>query len=693
MPKKRSRVRAKTARRVRVQNESAISAGICIFLGAIVWAVFGQTLAHAFLNYDDDEYVYANPNISRGLTVSGLRRAFTHVHADNWHPLTTLSHMLDAQLYGLQPWGHHLTNVFLHAAAAVLLFLALRRLTGALTGPGIIWRCALAATLFAIHPLRAESVAWISERKDVLSGVFFMLTLWSYAGYARAADRSLVRYLTTLVLFALGLMCKPTLVTLPFLLLLLDYWPLRRFPSAKTGGTLVATCSQLILEKIPFLVLTAGSCVATILAQQKVFETSFKPDLAERIGNAAVSYAAYLGETFCPIHLAVLYPYRVGAPGIGAVLLAFLFLLALTCLTFVLRQRYPFLLIGWFWFLGMLVPMIGLVQVGLQSRADRYTYLPQIGLCVALAWGAGELSGRWRHGRAAAAIGALLLVTTLGVCAYRETSHWQNSETLWSHAIANTSANSVAQNSLGTVLLEKGDLAGAASHFQEALRLEPLSAVIHTNLGKTFEREGRLDEASFEFQKALQLKPYDADAFYGLGNVALDKGEIEPAISSYERAIQLKPDFAGVYNNLAIARLRLGQLDEAIVNYRQAIALRPDLPDPHYNLGNALVRKGDLVQAIASYEASLRLRPDSATVHNALGLALAEVGKTDEALEHLQVSLRLDSNKPETHLNMARLMARLGRRDEAVIQLTEVLRLRPGNTEAMRELRELQGAQ
>ncbi len=687
MSQKRSGAHAKTkpARRTRARNESAISAGSWIFLVAIVWTVFGQTLTHAFLNYDDDDYVYANPNITRGLTSRSLRWAFTHVHADNWHPLTTLSHMLDSQLYGLQPWGHHLTNVVLHAATAVLLFLALRSLTGAL------WRSAFAAALFAIHPLRAESVAWISERKDVLSGVFFMLTLWSYARYAREEHRSLARYITTLVLFALGLLCKSTLVTLPFVLLLLDYWPLRRFPSARADENFVVTWKQLILEKIPFLVLTAGSCVVTILAQQKVFETSFKPDLAQRVGNAVVSYAAYLGEAAYPMHLAVLYPYREGDPGIGAVLVAFLLLLAITCLAFALRKSYPFLLTGWLWFLGMLVPMIGLVQVGLQLHADRYTYLPQIGLGIAVTWGAWELSGRWHHGRTAAALSALLLVATLGVCAYRETSHWQDSETLWSHAIENTSANWVAQNSLGRALLEKGEVEQANSHFEEASKLEPLSQLIHTNLGKTLEREGRVDEALFEFQRALQLKPDDADAYSDLGDVAIAKGQIEPAISYYEHAIQLKPDFAGAYNNLAIARLRLGQLDEAIANYRQAIALRPDLPDPHYNLGNALVRKGNLDEAIASYEASLRLRPNSATVHNALGFALAEAGKTGEALDHLQVSLRLDSNKPETHLNMARLMARLGRRDDAVTQLTEVLRLRPGNPEAMRQLGELQG--
>ena len=685
MPKKSSRIRAKAAQRTRIQTESAISAGICLFLIAIVWAVFGQTLAHTFLNYDDDEYVYANPNITRGLTMGGLRWAFTHVHADNWHPLTTLTHMLDCQLYGLHPWGHHLTNVLLHAAAAILLFLALRNLTRTL------WRSAFVAVLFAIHPLRAESVAWISERKDVLSGVFFMLTLWAYGRYARSERKRLSQYLTTLVLFALGLMCKPTLVTLPFVLLLLDYWPLRRFPPVSPSETLVAGWRQLILEKMPFFVLTAASCVATMLAQEEVFATSFKPDFAQRVGNALVSYAAYLGETIYPMHLAVLYPYRAGHPGIGQAIFAFLLLLAITLLLFTWRKTYPFLLVGWFWFLGMLVPMIGLVQVGLQARADRYTYLPQIGLFIAATWAAAELFGKWRHGRAVAVVTAMLLVTALGARTYDETSHWRNSETLWNHAIENTSENSVAQNSLGTVLLEKGEFEQAARHYEEALKVEPDSAVIHGDLGKALERAGRIDEAMFEFRRALQLNPRSADVFYDLGNVSMDKGQTEQAISYYDRAIQIKPDFAGVYNNLGNAYLRLGQLDEAISNYRKAVALRPDLPDPQYNLGNALSKKGNFVEAIACYEASLRIRPNSATVHNSLGVALAAAGRTSEALEHLRDSLRLDSNKPETHRNMAHVLALLGRRDEAVTQLNEVLRLMPGDVETMQQLRELEG--
>jgi len=675
------------AQRARIQAEYAISAGICLFLIALVWAVFGQTLEHTFLNYDDDDYVYANPNITRGLTPSALRWAFTHVHDDNWHPLTTLSHMLDCQLYGLHPWGHHLTNVLWHAAAAIFLFLALRNLTGTL------WRSASVAVLFAIHPLRAESVAWISERKDVLSGVFFMLTLWAYGRYAQSQRKPLRKYLTVLVLFALGLMCKPTLVTLPFVLLLLDYWPLRRLPRASPDETVFADWRQLILEKMPFFVLTAASCVATLLAQQTVFETSFKPDLAQRISNAVVSYVAYLGKTIYPVHLAVLYPYHANRPGSGEAILAFLLVLVITLLFFLWRKTYPFLIMGWFWFLGMLVPMIGLVQVGLQSRADRYTYLPQIGLCIVATWGAAELFGRWRHGRALAAITALLMVTTLGARTYNEIWYWQNSETLWKHAIENTSQNSVAQNSLGTVLLEKGDLEQAVRHYEEALKVEPDSALIHSDLGKALEREGRIDEALFEFRRALQLSPNSADSFYDLGNISMDKGQSEQAISYYERVIQIKPDFAGVYNNLGNAHLRLGQLDEAIANYRKAVALRPDLPDAQYNLGNALSNKGDFDEAIACYEASLQIRPNSARVHNSLGVALAAVGRTDEALEHLEYSLRLDSNKPETHRNMAHVLAQLGRRDEAITQLTETLRLRPADPETMQELRELEGKQ
>ena len=389
--------------------KEGVSTGIiCILLVGIVWIVFGQTLRHEFVNYDDDQYVYENPRITNGLSLDGIQWAFTHVHADNWHPLTTISHMLDCQLYGLQPWGHHLTNVLLHAAAAIFLFLALWQLTGAR------WPSAFVAAVFAIHPLRVESVAWVSERKDVLSGVFFMLILWAYARYARSSRPTPARYAIVVVFFALGLMCKPTLVTLPFVLLLLDYWPLRRFaqqsPSSKPprsarnhvairrgenpsrGGPLpTKPIKYLLVEKIPFFVLSAASCVATLLAQERTMATLRLFTFGDRVGNAMLSYVTYIGQMIWPAGLSAMYPYPAGGLNIAQALIASLVLLIISVVFFTWRGQYAFLWIGWLWFLGILVPMIGIVQVGAQARADRYTYLAQIGLYLLITWGALEL--------------------------------------------------------------------------------------------------------------------------------------------------------------------------------------------------------------------------------------------------------------------------------------------------------------
>ena len=434
--------------RSRAPGNPIVTGIVCVLLFAIVWVVFGQTLRHEFVNYDDDEYVYDNPRVALGLTDEGIQWAFTHVHADNWHPLTTLSHMLDCEIYGLQPWGHHLTNVLLHAAAAILLFLALRRLTSAL------WPSAVVAAVFAIHPLHVGSVAWISERKDVLSGVFFMLVLWAYACYARSERRTWGQYILVVVLFALGLMCKPTLVTLPFVLLLLDYWPLGRF--ASKGRNDRAGWRSLVLEKIPFFVLSAASCVVTILAQGRTLIPMHELTFAERVGNAAVAYVVYLGQTIYPVRLAVVYPYPAGHVNIAQAILAFLFLGIISVIFFLWRKKYPFLLIGWLWFLGMLVPMIGLVQVGPQPHADRYTYLPQIGLCVLAIWGAAELSAKWRVPHQVTAAIASVVIGGFMLLSYFQASNWQNSETLWSQALANTANNHIAENNLGNAAGAQG---------------------------------------------------------------------------------------------------------------------------------------------------------------------------------------------------------------------------------------------
>ena len=388
--------------------------GLGALMVVLIWVVFGQTLKHQFINYDDDVYVYENPVVIHGLTWSGVKWAFTHTVSANWHPVTMMSHMLDCQLYGLWAGGHHLTNVFLHILTAVLLFLVLVEMTGA------SWRSAFVATVFAIHPLRVESVAWVAERKDLLSGFFFMLTLWAYVRYVRRPF-STVRYLWVLLLFTLGLMAKPMIVTLPFILLLLDYWPLNRF-NPTNGANDIAERTlplgsftvprRLVIEKIPLLILAVAACAVTVMTQSEFIAPLSQPlqigtvsasvtplSISVRMGNAAASYLIYLGQTVWPARLAAFYSYSTNSRPLGEVAMAFILLAAISAGAFFQRRRRPYFLIGWLWYLGMLVPVIGFVQVGMQGHADRYTYLPQIGLCLALTWTGAELLSVWRHRR------------------------------------------------------------------------------------------------------------------------------------------------------------------------------------------------------------------------------------------------------------------------------------------------------
>ena len=667
---------------------------ICISLAGLVWIAFGHTLHHEFVNYDDGPYVYSNAKIINGLTPGNLAWAFTHVHAANWHPLTTISHMLDCQLYGLQPWGHHLSNILLHTAAVILLFLALWRLTEDL------WASAFVAALFAIHPLRVESVAWVAERKDVLSGVFFMLTLLAYARYARSDRFFPGRYATVLVLFALGLMCKPTLVTVPFVLLLLDYWPLGRTPSSSPVAASLrgarqrraATWLQLLLEKIPFFVLSAASCVITILAQKAAMAPIREIRLQERLANAVVAYVEYLGQTIYPAHLAVLYPYPEGGPSVVEVTFSLLLLLIVSVVLFLWRKNFPFALTGWLWFIGMLVPMIGIVQVGSQPIADRYTYLPQIGLYILATWGAMELINNWQHKREVLTVASLLVIGALVTRSYFQTLYWQNSEVLWRHTIDVNPNNYIAQNNLAGTLEEKGQFNEAIAHYREAVQLNPNVARVQNNLGYALLQGGRVEEGIDHLQDALRIDPTYSEAYNHMGSALMKKGQVAEAIPYYQKAIQLNNSYADAENNLGVAFLRSGQVDEAIAHYKAAVAIKPGSAEMQINLGNTLASKGQWVEAIDCYEAALKTKSDvarDARLRNNLGGALEKAGKADEALEQFSKAVELNGNYPEAHCNLARLLAQRGRRDEAVAHLKDALRLRPGYARAKEQLREL----
>src|SRR5437667_7084143 len=701
---RRKRTLVTTQRRAALPPLTAalVNAMVAIFLLVIVWFAFGPALTHGFIDYDDHRYVDQNPTVTNGLTLDGIRWAFTHVHASNWHPLTTISHMLDCQLYGLQPWGHHLTNILLHAAAAILLFLALRQLTGS------FWPSLLVAAVFAVHPLRVESVAWVSERKDVLSGVFFMLTLWAYARYARGNVRSSFWYMTVTVLFALGLMCKPTLVTLPFVLLLLDYWPLGRVrpsSSSRRGETASArprrnTWSWLVIEKVPLFVLSAASCVATLLAQKQALDLSIKAPLEERLGNALISYVAYVGQMIWPAHLAVLYPYPEGNLEIPQVILALLLLLMISVAFFLWRKKYPFLLIGWLWYLGMLIPMIGIIQVGSQVRADRYTYLPQIGLYLLVAWGGMELFQRWHRSREGLAAAAVLVIMALTTRSYLQTSCWRDTETLWRHAIASTSNNYIAHTNLAQNLTHSGRFTEAIAECQEALKIKPDFAAAHNNLGVALLRnkqsgdgalghDGAVDEAIEHYRKALQINPDFTQAHKNLGIAFLRKEQMEEAIAQFQKTLELEPNDAQAEFSLGSAFLQRREVDEAIAHYQKAVEIRPDYAEARNYLGNAFVAEGKYSEAIANYEAAVRIRPNYSEAHHNMACVLATIGKTDKALEQFNEALRLNGNYAQAHCALGSLLARMGHREEAVAHLTEALRLEPDYEYAKQQLREL----
>ena len=447
---------AKTSR----LRRNLTAALICIALAAITWAVFGRTVAHEFVDYDDPSYVTAEPNVTRGLSWQGIVWAFTKTHSGNWHPVTTLTHMLDCQLYGVNAAGHHRSNVLLHTAAVVFLFLALRQMTAA------PWRSAFVAAVFAIHPLRVESVAWVAERKDVLSGVFFALTLAAYARYVR--KRSIATYLILALVLALGLMSKGTLVTLPFLLLLLDDWPLRR------GIGIV----RLIPEKIPLLLMSAATCVVTYMVQTETMSSVEKLPLLARLLNACVSVVTYIGHMFWPANLAVFYPHPGDQLPLWQGIAAAAFIVIIT-LAIVAIPRVPaYVPIGWLWYLGMLVPVIGIVQVGLQARADRYTYLPQIGLYVLVVWGIADLTRRWRFQAPLMGVGGAAIIGLLAWGAVTQSGHWRDSESLWQRALAVTPKNAVAHTNLGNLLPGRD----AVPHYEQALAIDPNSTLTMNNL-------------------------------------------------------------------------------------------------------------------------------------------------------------------------------------------------------------------
>ncbi|MGI8437486.1 MAG: tetratricopeptide repeat protein [Chthoniobacterales bacterium] len=546
--------------------------GLCLLLVALVGLVFGQSLGFGFANVDDADYVTKNPAVTHGLTVHGFIWAFTHFHAANWHPLTWISHMLDCQIYGLRPRGHHLTNLLLHSATAVTLFLTLRAMTRAL------WPSAFVAAVFAVHPLRAESVVWIAERKDLLSGFFFALTLLAYLRYTRRPGRG--NYLLVLATFVAGLLSKPMLVTLPAVLLLLDYWPLERFGKEKSA--------RLFLEKLPMFLCGLALGVVTLFAQHDAIMDIASVPMAVRLGNAVVSCWIYLRQTIWPVGLAPFYPFPPAGISIPQLIISSLALGAISAAVFRFHSR-KYLVTGWLWFLIMLGPVIGIIQVGEQSHADRYTYLPQLGLLIALTWACADLTSRWPRARFVAGPLAAVVLAGLIVQARTQTGYWRNSEVLWRHALSVTPDNRVARR----------------------------------NLGQALQEDGKTDDAVENYRRALVFETRQPPVLTNLGAILLEKGDPHGAMEYFHAALQIQPKYAEAESNLGLALSDLGQNEESLAHFQRALAIDPDFADAHYNLGNSFLALGRLAEAVAEYKSALELNPNDERALNNLAWILA----------------------------------------------------------------------
>ena len=678
-------------------------------LALLTLVIYAPVRNHEFIDYDDNCYVYENALIRQGFTAEGVRFAFLELHGKEtyWHPVTWLSHMLDCQLFGLKPSPHHLVNVLFHAANAVLLFLWLHSLTGRL------WRSAAVAMLFAWHPLQVDTVAWIAERKNLLSALFWILSVWSYTRWTRSRQRR--DYWAALALYAVGLMCKPAIVTLPCVLLLLDCWPLRRieFSAAMSFKTLRA----LLFEKIPFFALTVASSFATILAHQglALLTSTEQVSLAARVANALAAYGLYVRNVFWPAKLAVVYPAVAHQP--STLVVAGALVVVLPLIVGVTKVRsHPHLLVGWLWFLGTLVPTIGLVQVGHQAMADRFAYLPLIGLFIVVVWTVGEAASRFavplrlRLTTAAAGGVACLALTT------HQVAFWKDSTTLFGHAAAVTEKNWVALNRLGENALGRGDLPAAITHFLALERLLPNRSEVQYNLALAYSRSGRFPEAETHYAAALKLKPEDARALHGRGFVAMQQGRLAEAQGWFQQALALDPALRESRNCLdliasgaaqtfaAIARiegeiarepargeLRLraaemlltaGRTNEAVAHYEKILAQQPEEPRALVAMAALRARAGHDADAIPLLERALATDPQSADAHFQFGQIRERSGHADQALAHYQAAVQSNPQHAGAWTCVGLLYARTGNLAEALDALERATVIQPENAES-----------
>lgn len=585
---------------------------ISLLLVLLIVAAYYRLANYDFVNIDDDLYVTANSRVQRGLTLDNFTWAFSSIEIANWHPLTWLSHMTDIQVYGLSPAGHHSSSVLLHIANTLLVLLIFSRMTG------LFWQSFFLAALFALHPLHVESVAWVAERKDVLSTFFLLLTIWCYSRYAEHPNRA--RYLAMLLFFILGILSKPMVVTLPFILLLLDFWPLKRFQlkavlaapqglakvdnrtpaisTSKLSDELSMTTpvgpSQsfvyLIREKIPLFVLSAAACVVTLIAQHSsgtIRSLEVLPFTA-RVANALISYVTYIAQMIYPLRLAVFYPYAANIQW-WKVAGACCILIAISYIAWKTAFKHPYILFGWLWYLGTLFPVIGIVQVGAQAMADRYTYVPLIGLFVFVIWTAFDVAENWCYGTAAISAGTMVILSAVTILSWVQISYWQNSVALFGHAVEVTSDNYLAHNNLGNALMLLGKNDAAIFHYTKALQINPNYADAHYNKARMLTDRDKVDEAIRHYNKAIKLSPQLKEAHYNLGLIMTRKGENTAAIKHFSQALQIDNDYAEAHNNLGVLRMQQNKIEEAIEHFQTAVRLKPDYQAATRNLEKSLI--------------------------------------------------------------------------------------------------------
>ena len=640
--------------------------GIYLLLAGITFVVYEPVMHHQFVNFDDDSYVTENQYVKAGLTCQSIFWAFTAPRVAFWHPLTMLSHMLDCELFDLKPAGHHLTNLLLHIANALLLFYVLKDMTGA------VWKSWLVAALFALHPLHVESVAWVAERKDVLSTLFWMLTMIGYVRYVRRPTA--VRYSATLLLFLLGLMAKPMLITLPFVLLLLDYWPLNRLQNKKD-------IYRLALEKTPFFVLSAIFSVVAFWAQHGEKELMLRWPVRIRIANAFISYAVYIEKMFWPAGLAAFYPHPGDKLTMWGAAIALIFLAGVSILVIYLSRR-KYLLVGWLWYLGTLVPVIGFVQVGVFAMADRFTYISLTGLFIIIVWGADELLTGWRWRKITLGVSAPAVLLALSICTGFQLRYWQNSITLFEHLLKVTSNNYLAYSNLGVAYSQLGRYQQALENCEQAIRIKPDVAKIHRNLGAVYGNLGRYQEEIEACRKAIKISPDYVDAYVDLGAAHSSLGRYQEAIDDYKQAIKIKPDVVEAYYNLGIVYDKLGRYQEAIEAFEQAIRIKPDYVKAYDSIGVAYIELGRYSEAVETLKQTVKIKPDYAEAHCNLGVAYSQLGRWQDAVDACKQAIKIKPGYAEAHCNLGFAYSRLSRWQDAIDACKQAIKIKPDYAKA-----------